>query len=143
MKSIIISALTIFLFIGCEEETVEQNETSIYGTWQLVEAWVVDGVDGKWVSVEEGYLYELKPSKAFESTRYEECKTGTFQIENDSLIFIYDCPQFNPCEKGNSRCVEKFEKKGDIIVMTPTYQNCAEGCGRKFKKVADKIRQTD
>lgn len=68
----------MFLFIGCEEETVEQTETSIYGTWQLVETWVVDGVEGKWVSIDDGCLYELKSSNTFESTKYDECKTGTF-----------------------------------------------------------------
>jgi hypothetical protein len=142
MKNLILILLLNISFFGCKEEDLKLDNT-IYGTWQLVEVWEVSGVKGKWVTVNDGYTYKLSSSNTFESTMYEECETGTFQIKSDSLIFEYSCSQFSPCETGNSRCIEKLEKQDCLIVLTPTYMNCAEGCGRKFKKIADEIKQTD
>ena len=44
MKNMYLILSVLFLFTGCnEEEAKKQEDTSIYGTWQLTQSFVVDG----------------------------------------------------------------------------------------------------
>jgi hypothetical protein len=143
MKKMINIAILLFFLIGCKEEVLEQDENSIYGTWKLIEVFSGPPSGDGWNQIENGYTYEILSSGEFNSSKYDECSTGTFSVSDQTIFFNYDCENFNPCGANSTSCQESFSFEGKFLVLKPDYLQCDEGCGYKFKKIADEIRETD
>ena len=137
MKNMILILSMFFFITGCSEKETKQQETSIYGTWQLVNSYVVDGFSGSWISVNNGFTIMLKRDNTFSSTKYQECSEGSYflDLSSEKIILEYNCANFNPCENSSSKCVERFEFDGKLLKLIPEYSACIEGCGEKFKKI--------
>ncbi|MDB4289599.1 hypothetical protein N9887_00800 [Flavobacteriaceae bacterium] len=137
MKSMYLILTLFFLITGCNEEDTKQQENSIYGTWQLTQLFVVDGVDGSWQDIENGFIFTLNKDNSFSSNKYQECSVGNYFIDmnNNKITFEYNCSDFTPCESNSSKCVETFVFENQLLKFTPEYSSCIEGCGQRFKKI--------
>ncbi|RUA35102.1 MAG: hypothetical protein DSY77_03445 [Bacteroidetes bacterium] len=138
-------------FFGCQEEDLKQDST-IYGTWQLVE--IYDGGSPKPnQSVKNGYQLTITSSGTAITTNqtigcsstYEQLN-GSFSLEQiddkEAIVFEFYCPELD----NNIEDVEFYlEFNDDLLVLTPTNRvnTCFEGCEYEFKKIADEIKQTD
>lgn len=128
----------ILSIIGCnkEDDNTEQ-EKSIVGNWQLIEIYSNPGAgSGNWNSVENGYTYSFSANGEFTSTRFSECSTGTYSIESNELSLDFDCDGFTTgIESPEGTFIEQLTFETKDLILKPTYLNCIEGCGWKFKKI--------
>jgi len=144
MKTLILFFL-LSLFLGScggsdDKQQVQLNDTSIVGTWQLVEAYSDSGDgNGQWILVEEGYTYIFETDSTFETTKSSSCFLGKYRVLNDSLYLSFSktehCQGFERIE------IITFNIKGvtgeGLLSFYPTYLTCDEGCGYRFKKIAE------
>lgn len=131
--------LTFLSLLACsEDENKVEQEPSIYGIWQLSQSFIVDGVEGDWVEVEDGYTYEIKPNGHFNSSKFEECSDGTFEINDTTITLNYSCENFSTgIENPPGVFSYEFSITNSILEIQPTYIGCFEGCGFRFKKIAE------
>ena len=134
-----IMLLTLLSMIACSEDEIKgEQQTSIYGTWQLVESFVVDGVEGDWVQVDSGYTYELNSDGTFKSSEYNECSDGNYEIASQKITFEYGCENFSTgIENPPGSFTYNFSIKNSTLEIEPTYVGCFEGCGFRFKKISE------
>jgi hypothetical protein len=138
MKHLILILLLNISISGCSEEKTEVQNTSIYGTWQLVQSYVTDGVNGNWEQIENGYQYEILPSNRFISNQFRECTEGTFVLKDSEITFDYECEGFTTgIETPAGSFTYQYSFDNGKLLLTPTYLNCDEGCGHKFEKIAE------
>lgn len=142
-KIFVITVLLSFAFIAisCSDDDNRKNETSVIGTWKLVE------VNSsfpfyQWYPVENGYTYTFETDGTFTSNLFSECTYGTYILsETDgTLSLIYDCEEFT--EGGwygdtfvEGTFIENYVFSGQYLIFTPTYYCGDEGCSYKFKKI--------
>jgi hypothetical protein len=145
MKNVISLILFIsIVFFGCESEQVEQNEKSIYGTWQLYESFETDGVEGDWIEVDNVYAYEISSNGSFKSSKFQDCNSGTFLLSEQTITFDYECENFTAgIESPPGSFSYLYALKDGQLLLTPNYLMCDEGCGFRFNKIADEINKTD
>ncbi|MBI6121465.1 lipocalin family protein [Salegentibacter maritimus] len=142
MKKLNLLILVIFssaIFVGCEKEEISEKKpiTSIIGTWQLIEIYSDPGDgSGGWNSVENGYKYTFSSDNKFNSNRFTECTNGEYNIDSNKLILNYECEGFTAgIEDPEGTFVEELSFTANNIILKPTYLDCIEGCGWKFKKL--------
>ncbi|MDE0470544.1 MAG: hypothetical protein OXH57_01275, partial [Ekhidna sp.] len=144
MKNMILILSMLFFVIGCNEEKVnEQQENSIYGTWQLKEQWLgnVGDVSVNWTSVSNGYTMSLMKNNSFSSTEFTVCQNsvnnGNLTLsQNESINLIEISFQCDSRSNQLTRTyVYSFENK--YLVLSPYSNPCDEGCSFKYKKTAD------
>lgn len=137
MKSIILILSILFSLTGCSEKETNQQENSIYGTWQLIEIYQSDGGSSpQWTTVDESYIYTFNNDGTFSSTRFTECTSGTYEISNNSITLNYSCVGFDTgMENPPGTFIESYIFKNANLILTPFYLNCIEGCDYKFEKV--------
>ncbi|MGL1885571.1 MAG: hypothetical protein OCD76_03560 [Reichenbachiella sp.] len=133
-----IITLIIIMLSGCSNSDDEiKTEQSIIGNWKLIEVYsdIGDG-SGDWNSVENGYSYSFSSNGEFTSTRFSECSSGTYTINSDELTLVFDCSGFTTgIENPEETFVENYAFELNTVILVPTYLNCDEGCGWKFKKM--------
>ncbi|MVO10458.1 hypothetical protein GOQ30_14885 [Flavobacterium sp. TP390] len=135
---IVLFTLSSLLFYSCSknEEVIEVSDFSLEGTWELVEIYRDSGNGvSTWDSVDEGYEYTFFADGSFQSNRFTSCFSGNYTLLGDELKLIYDCPGFNT-QLGNTEdtFIETISWEANTIILVPTYLDCTEGCGWKFKK---------
>lgn len=137
MKNIILIFSMLLSLTSCSDDAVKAQETSIAGTWKLIETYGSDGTGNpQWTTVDNGYTYTFSSKGSFTSTRFAECSTGTYQITSSTLTLTYDCDGFGTgIESPAGTFVENIAFDDGKIILTPTYLTCIEGCGFKFEKV--------
>ena len=139
MKNMIVLFLTIsFTSIGCEESENKQ-ETSIYGTWKLIEVYSNPGYgNGQWLKVNEGYTYEILPNNSFNSTKHKECDNGNFRYTNTQITFEYKCDGFTTgIESPPGEFSYDYSFENGRLLLSPIFLSCIEGCGYRFTKIAE------
>jgi hypothetical protein len=137
MKYLILSLLVTMLFFGCTEENIQQKESSIYGTWQLIE--VLSGaptVDG-WNEIADGYTYKIRGDARFETNISTECQSGMVSITDAEITFEYDCEGFTMNKKNPEGVFKYSYTLGSILELKPININCYEGCAYRFKKIEE------
>lgn len=138
MKNMTIIIMMLILFSGCGDEKQSEQETSIYGTWQLVESYVVSGVEGEWEQVENGYQYDIHSNMTFVSNQFSECAEGVFVLSDTEISFSYECEGFTTgIESPAGTFTYQYALSNGQLSLTPTYLSCDEGCGYKFDKIAE------
>ena len=139
MKNMILILSMFFLITGCSEKETKQQETSIYGTWKLIQVYSnIGNGENSWNEVDVGYTYVMNIDNSFVSTKYNECSSRKFEIDNakNTLSFIFDCLNFHPCVNQSNSCIEYFSFQGNKLILSASYQNCDESCPQfKFKKI--------
>ena len=150
MKNMILILSMLFLITGCNEgEVNEQQGTSIYGTWQLIEFYSFSGLatgneESNWNKVDDGYILELKPDGHFVSSEHEECQTGTFTVtsdESDDYVTLkYGCEGFVARHNRN----KDYDKNvlsysyvitNSVMELKPVSYTCYEGCDVRLTKI--------
>jgi len=130
----------LFFFTGCSEEETKQQENSIYGTWKLIEVYSnIGNGENSWNEVDVGYTYTMNIDNSFLSTKYNECNSGKFEIDNakNTISFIFDCLSFYPCVNQSNSCIEYFSFQEEKLILSASYQDCDEGCPQfKFEKIS-------
>ena len=139
-KSFLILLFPLFsqFFFSCSksEDTIKTSEFSLEGTWKLVAVFNDSGNGiGTWDSVDDGYSYTFFADGSFQSNRFTTCESGTYNLIDNELKLIYTCPGFNT-QIGNTEdtFIENITLETNAIILVPTYLDCVEGCGWKFKK---------
>lgn len=140
MKNLILIFSLVITFSSCSQnDESKQTENTIYGAWKLSAVYSnIGNGQNHWNSVQNGYTILMNTDTSFESTKYEECNSGIFEMDTilNTISFIFNCNNFNPCEENSSSCVEFFSLDGDNLILSATYQNCDEGCPQfKFTRV--------
>jgi hypothetical protein len=139
-RNIIFSIILVFPFISCSIENEEEKvESSLIGTWQLVQTFeYTEAGPGNWIGVEDGYTYTFSQNGEFYSTRFEECTSGMFSIDSNLLTMEYGCNEFaTGIEDPEGVFMEDFIFVDGELLMNPAYQNTIEGFITKFKKVSN------
>ena len=169
MKNMILILLMLFFAIGCSEEEPKQQLKipSIYGTWQLVEAWYFDIANPNntnWGKVSNGYKITFNKDLSYEPEikPYDcnEISSSVFVVQNDSEIntesekdilnfigvAVHDNSEINILET-TITCTSSditFKSKSIYVfqdathlILIPIEPTCPEGCARKFKKRAE------
>ncbi len=133
--------LSIVLFIascGEEEPKAQLNTNSLYGTWQLVESYVVSGVNGRWINVQNGYKFTIELNNSFNSSEYTDCSEGIVNFDSVQIIFEYECERLSTgIESHPGAFSYNYFFKDDKLSLNPNFLLCAEGCGYRFKKIAE------
>ena len=137
MKKLIFILTTLISLSSCDRNDPITQENSIYGTWKLVEIYGSDGGSNpKWTSVTIVYTYTFNENGSFTSSRFSECTSGTYTIENDKLILNFGCEGFTTgIESPQGTFIEQMRFENGNLILKPTYLNCIEGCGWKFDKL--------
>ncbi|WP_370087705.1 hypothetical protein [Ekhidna sp.] len=143
MKNIILTFLIFVLYTGCSEDEQTNQETTIYGKWELSEQFFSSvGGDGDWQSATNKYFIEFSLNKNYQSSNNPICPSnpsniGTFSFsdEKDGNYIIIDLV----CEESDNdvfslKYLYYFE--GGNLLLSPTF-SCDEGCIYKFRKVAE------
>ena len=145
--------LTIFFFItGCGEEDTKQQpkqqETSIYGTWQIKESRVNDGEGSEEVDkVSNGHTITFRKNNTCSRTT-SSCQNGGLVNGSFSLgtEYSYNFVEVSfPCSYTNKNGETiKYEEaikytyrfKNEYLILSPHYV-CDEGCSFKYKRVTE------
>ena len=136
MKKLILLLILNLSFIGCAEENTEAQKTTFYGTWQLVQSYVVNGVNGNWEQVKNGYQYEILSSNTFVSNQFSECSKGTIVLKDIEITFDYECEDFTTwIETPAGSFTYQYSFDNGQLLLIPNFLTCDEGCGYKFEKI--------
>ena len=169
MKTMILILSMLFLVTGCNEEKVnEQQENSIYGTWQLVEAWYFDIANPNntnWGRVSNGYKLTFNKDLSYkpEIKPYDcnEISSSVFVVQNDSEIntdskkyilnligvAVQDNLEINTLETtiicNDSTIIFKTKdiylfKDVTHLILIPIEPSCPEACAFLFNKIDEK-----
>ncbi len=133
--------LSIFLFIascGEEEPKAQLNTNSLYGTWQLVESYGGGPGYGSWKKVQNGYKITIELNNSFNSSEYTDCSEGIVNFDSVQIIFEYECERLSTgIESHPGAFSYNYLFKDDKLSLNPNFLICDEGCGYRFKKIAE------
>ena len=145
--------LTIFFFItGCGEEEAKQQETSIYGTWQIKESRYNDGEGSKEVDkVSNGHTKTFRKNNTYSTTKFVHCQSdglanGSFSLGTYSHYdYSYNFVEVSfSCTNKNGETI-KYEEatkytyrfENEYLILSPHDNPCHEGCSFKYKRVTE------
>lgn len=129
--------ILIFSFFSCNSDESGQFENfELIGKWKLTKAFISAGGPQYWVTVEDGEEFVFFKDGTFNSSRYDECTSGTFSTEPNRLFLRYNCEGFES-ESENTKGFVTFDLKyeSDSFVATPTSGPvCIEGCSYRYDR---------
>jgi hypothetical protein len=143
MKNMTITIIALLLFAGCGDEQQNEQQMSIYGTWQLVEQRFGNvSNSGSWENVPDGYTMEFGSDQKYISSSNAICKsnpsnTGTFNLttSQDGSIIVIELE----CEESENNLFSMeylYTFKNGYLLFSPIF-SCDEGCSYKFKKIVE------
>ncbi|ADF51927.1 lipocalin family protein [Zunongwangia profunda] len=130
----------LFVLSGCDNEEYGMYEVDrIVGSWKLVEVYNDNGDGhGQWSPAENAYSYTFNEDGTFSSTRFSQCNTGNYSIQNDEIYLDFDCNNNNRTigiGSTSSTIVEEVDYEGINVIFIPTYPACHQGCRLKFEPI--------
>jgi hypothetical protein len=137
MRKLVYLFILVFSFLSCTSDDGDKTiDSELIGTWKMTEAFISSGGPQYWVDVENGEDFEFFENGMFSSTRFSECTTGTFSVEQNKLVLQYNCNGFESTSENQDGFITydlKFE--ADTFIATPTSGPiCIEGCSYKYQK---------
>ena len=137
MRKLIYIPILIFGLFSCSTDgKIEIFNSELTGEWKLTEAFISAGGPQYWVDVEDGEEFVFFDNGIFSSSKYSECTTGLFSIEQNKLLLDYNCKGFESMSENEDGFITydlKFES--DYFIATPTSGPiCIEGCSYKYQK---------
>ncbi|OBQ56416.1 hypothetical protein JJL45_13680 [Tamlana sp. s12] len=130
--------LLLLILINCEKsnEPLISEETLIVGKWELTEAYISAGGPQYWIDVENGHDINFLENGTFTSSRFTECTTGNFSINENKLLLKYNCQDFHSeSENEQGYITYDLEFYSDYFIVSPTSGPiCNEGCSYKYQK---------
>jgi len=137
MKSLyLIFLLTFGLFISCSKtDNQQKQETSLVGTWQLIEVYEAFGENGNWNPLEDGYFYTFNEDGTMSSNRFN-CQTGIYEIEmNENLEQRKITISFN-CNGTQHQGTLRMPFMEEYLILIDEI-SCDEGCAEKYVKISN------
>ena len=137
MKNSIFTYILIFGLHSCTSDIPKElGNSGLYGKWKLSEAYISAGGPQNWVNVEDGEELVFFENGTFTSSRYLECTTGIFSIEENKLILLYKCDGFeSESVNADGFITYNLEFESGYFIATPTSGPiCIEGCSYKYLK---------
>ena len=139
MKKIIAIILTAIVFASCSKDNdtnAQFNVSTIAGKWHLVE-FLAANPDGPSL-VSNGAILNLKLDGTFTDNGYITHPGGTYSVSNDSIISLNHETVTAPTET----IFQKIRSLSDTELildddLSDSGTACAEGCARRYSKVAD------
>ncbi|MDG1685250.1 MAG: hypothetical protein P8H63_04365 [Flavobacteriaceae bacterium] len=143
MKTMFLLFTFFFFASSCgEEKQTEPQESSIYGTWQLIKQTAnnADGSPNGWQDIKDGRTITFNENLTYKSeiTPHDcnEITTSTFEIRKESEIkaleIIIMC--INPNMTFKSQYSYSFQDSTKLILV-PIEPACVEGCAFLYKKI--------
>lgn len=102
----------------------------------MTEAFISSGGPQYWVAIENGEDIDFFENGMFSSTRFSDCTTGSFSVEQDILSLRYNCDGFESIAENQDGFITydlKFEA-GSFIATPTSGPICIEGCSYKYQK---------
>ena len=135
-KSVCLFVLVFGLYSCGSDETNEIIDSELIGEWKLTEAYISAGGPQYWVDVEDGEEIVFFENRIFNSSRYSECTTGVFSLEQNKLLLQYNCDGFeSQSENEEGFITYLLEFESDHFIATPiSGPICIEGCSYKYQR---------
>lgn len=135
MKRLFFISILIAVMVGCNDDYNDKIEYikgdgTLFGTWRQTETFYHNGAEGGWKALNDGYTYTFNKDSTFTSNRFSEFEYGTFSLSETELTLNFGCGNLDSY-------IETVLFREDHIILKPTYLNCFEGCGEKFRKISD------
>jgi hypothetical protein len=130
MKNIILF-LSVIFFISCSDNDTDSevlNLSSLYGTWQFIGADYGTDIDDFYPN---GYTYTFHQDGTFNSDIFDNCSGGTYVLDNNQIILIFDCNGLINSYTNNYLLSDGY------LFLSPENSLCIEGCSSKFQKISD------
>ncbi len=94
MRATVLILVISLLFTGCREDEQQnaiaggqkEQESSVYGIWQLVESFSHPPTGKGWSQVENGYLLNIKTDGTFSSSQFSDCSTGKATVTTNQIV---------------------------------------------------------
>ena len=141
MKRLLIGVLTVLL-CACSEENVGDNTTdsTVVGTWQLVEQNVGIGPPGEWEDMDNGPFIRFNEDGSFVKSHFD-CVPLSFTVENNLIKLAYDCPEGTKYDEWPSY-LDSINYRitalsGQYMTLTPATLICTEGCAYRYVRVEE------
>ena len=128
-------AFALPTFTSCESEEYSFYEVDrIVGSWKLMEVY---NENGQWIPAENAYKYTFHEDGTFISTRFSQCTTGNYHIENEEIFLEFDCSnnRMKGITSSSSTFIEEFNYEGMNVIFIPINSTCDQGCKLKFKPI--------
>lgn len=118
--------LSILFFItGCSEEKTEQQNNSIYGTWQLIERFDGGSPTPNQI-VENGEIIVFSSDNSYSNNTYQ-CD-GNYNINNSIIEISVLCITTDLIKYS-------FSIENNELKLTSFPSTCDEGCYDKYKRI--------
>ena len=125
MKNMILILSMFFLITGCSEKETKQQETSIYGTWQLIERFD-GGSPTPNQNIENGEIITFSSDNLYLNNSYQ-CD-GNYSINNSIIEISVSCITAELIKYS-------FSIENNELKLTPFPSTCDEGCYDKYKRI--------
>lgn len=136
MKNLLLSLCMFFSLAACNEDENKEQDSMVIGSWVLTEIYGSDGGQGSWNEVENGFVYTFNSNMTFTSTRFSECTYGEYSVTDNLLTLKFGCEGFDTgIENPPGTFTENMSFEGEVLILSPDYMNCDEGCSYKFKRI--------
>ena len=136
MKNMFLILSIFFIISSCSDEQTEQQENSIYGTWQLVESFSHPPSGSGWSQVDDGFTLIVKSDNSFNSSQFSDCITGNISLTNNQIDLNYNCNGFTQGFENPAGVFQyTYEFVDSKLELTPKNFSCFEGCKYKLIKI--------
>ena len=137
MKKILFLFILVCGLSSCDsDQSMEIPHSELIGEWKMTQAFISAGGPQYWVDVSNGEEFVFFDNGTFISTRYSECTTGFYLVNENKLILDYDCVDFiSPAENKDGQITFNLELGKDSFIASPTSGPiCIEGCSYKYQR---------
>ncbi|MTH16500.1 lipocalin family protein [Flavobacterium sp. LC2016-01] len=138
MKKLIVLFVFALFQVSCNSDNEPKvKNTGIIGTWKLTGHYVSAGGPSNWIPADDSYTYTFNSDGSFTSTRFPECKAGTYKTDTKTLTLVYGCPGFTTTmEKPAGTFIENYTiEDKQMYFYHVNYMRCIEECSDVFTKI--------
>jgi hypothetical protein len=122
----IFSIVLLFLFAGCDKDTVELDQDTIPGKWKLRESYISDGSPGKWEQSKKDLVVEFKTDGSLAGNVFSNYVSYVIK-DTKTIVFM----KADKTEQNYA-----YELKDGVLTMSPSGPiMCVEGCADRFIKI--------
>jgi hypothetical protein len=125
MKNMFLLLSILFFITGCSEEKTEQQNNSIYGTWQLIERFDGGSPTPNQI-VENGEIIVFSSDNSYSNNTYQ-CD-GNYNINNSIIEISVLCITTDLIKYS-------FSIENNELKLTSFPSTCDEGCYDKYKRI--------
>ncbi|MFK5982173.1 MAG: hypothetical protein QM499_04590 [Flavobacteriaceae bacterium] len=137
MKNILYVSVTVLLFFSCSKDNSNEEDSTIFGKWQLVEYCGSDGASWFCSDIVDGYKVSFNEDGTFSfSEGITGCLIGTYTYNNEKITLQYES---NACSGTEGVFIYNYSFIDNSLKLTASGENitCIEGCEERFNKISN------